>query len=136
MIAKDKSVSVTMDTLNQVCRRRRTKKLVLHLHDVTERVAESFSNTKRFGYKSLLDFFNDILLFLVAISHNIQEICILIRIAQCLGRCLPYVSIICWYASLSSGNFVIRVGIKNKILEAECYKYSPVICFIAPDMLS
>ena len=128
MIAKDKNFSVAMDALNQVCRRRRTEKLVSYSHDVTERVAANSSNTKRFGYISYWTSLTMILLFLVTIAHHIQKICISMRIAQCLGRFLPYISMICWYASFSSGNFVIRVGIKNKMLEVECYKYS-VICF-------
>ena len=59
MIAKDESLFVVMDALNQVRRRRRTEKLLSHSDDVTSRVAASFSNTERFGYISLLHFFND-----------------------------------------------------------------------------
>ena len=59
MIAKDESLFVVVNALNQIRRRRRTKKLLSHSHDVTVRVAASFSNTGRFGYISLLRFFND-----------------------------------------------------------------------------
>ena len=53
-----------MDALNQVCMCRRTKKLLSHLHDVTGRVAESVSNTERFGYISSLQYFkNDAIFF-------------------------------------------------------------------------
>ena len=55
MIAKDQSLFVLMDAL---CRRRRTEKLLLPSHDVTDRVAASFSNMAKFGYISLLHFFN------------------------------------------------------------------------------
>ena len=59
MIAKDESLFVVMDALNQVCRGCRTEKLLSHSHNVTGRVAASFSNTERFRYISLLHFFND-----------------------------------------------------------------------------
>ena len=54
MIAKD--AFVVIDALNQVCRHRRKENLLLHLHDVTSRVAASFSKTERFEYISLLHF--------------------------------------------------------------------------------
>ena len=44
-------------------------------------------------------------------------------IAQCqpnlIGRSFPYISMIYWYGSLSSGTLVITVGIKIKSLETE-----------------
>ena len=83
MIAKDETLFVVMDALSQVRRRRGTEKIPSHSHDVTGRVAASFSNTQSFGYISLLHFFNDMLLFLVAISHHIQATCVSMTIAQC-----------------------------------------------------
>ena len=56
MTAKDESLFVVMDALNQVRRRRRMEKFFSDLHDVTGRVAASFSKTERC---SLLHFFND-----------------------------------------------------------------------------
>ena len=54
MITKDEFV--VMDTLSQVRRHCRKEKLLLHLHNVTGRVAASFSNMEMFGYISLLQF--------------------------------------------------------------------------------
>ena len=54
MIAKD--AFVVIDALNQVCRHRRKENFLLHLHDVTSRVAASFSKTEMFEYISLLHF--------------------------------------------------------------------------------
>ena len=54
MIAKN--VFVVIDTLNQVCRHRRKENLLLHWHDVTSRVAASFSKTERFEYISSVHF--------------------------------------------------------------------------------
>ena len=48
MIAKEESIFVAMDALNQVRRRRKMEKLLSHSHDVTSRVPASFSNTERF----------------------------------------------------------------------------------------
>ena len=59
MIGKDESLFVIMNALNQVCRCRRMEKLLSHSHDVAGRVVASFSNTEKFGYISLLHFFND-----------------------------------------------------------------------------
>ena len=55
MIAKDESLFVIIDVLNQVCR---TVKLLSNSH-VLGRVAASFSNTERSGYLSLLHCFNN-----------------------------------------------------------------------------
>ena len=37
-----------------------------------------------------------------------------------LGRSVPYISMICWYASLPSSTLQITFAIKNKRLEVEC----------------
>ena len=126
MIAKDESLFVVMDALNQVCRGGRTEKFILHLHDVTGRVAASFSNTERFGYISLLHFFNDDALvcgrnFSSHSSHFRFHGDSSMSTTSLLGRSFPYISMICWYASLASGTLVITAGIKNKSLEAECH---------------
>ena len=84
MIAKDESLFVVMDALNQVRRHRSTEKALLHSHDVTDRVVASFSNTERLEYISLLHFFNnDVIFFLAAISCHMQTICVFMTIAQC-----------------------------------------------------
>ena len=72
-----------MDALNQVLMCLRTKKLLSHLYDVTGRVAESVSNTERFGYISSLHYFKNDTIFLVEISHHNQVICVSMTIAQC-----------------------------------------------------
>ena len=59
MIAKGESLFGVMDVLNQVPRRRRTKKLISHSRHVAGRVTVSFSNTERFEKISLPHFFND-----------------------------------------------------------------------------
>ena len=114
-----------MDDLNQVHRHRRMEKLLLHSHDVTGRVAVSFRNTERFGYISLLHFFNDdAIVFGRNFSSHLSRLCfhndISMSTTSLLGRSFPYISMICWYASLSSGTLVITVCIKKKRLEAEC----------------
>ena len=53
MIAKDESIFVVMDSPNQVRRCHRMEKLLSYSYDVTNRVAASFSNTKRLGCISL-----------------------------------------------------------------------------------
>ena len=82
MIAKDESLFV-MDALNQVCRRRRLEKLLSHSHDVTGRLATSFSNTEGLDTYLYCHSLTKILLFLVAVSHHIQTICVSMTIAQC-----------------------------------------------------
>ena len=125
MIAKDKILFVIMDTLNKVRRYCRMEKLLSNSHDVTGRVASSFSNTDRFGNISLLHFFNnDSIIF----GRNFSLHSIHLRFhddrpmltTSLLGRPFLYISMICWYESLPSGTFVITVRIKNKSLEAEC----------------
>ena len=59
MIAKDESLSVVMDALNQVRKRCRAEKLLLHSHNVTGRAAASFSKTERFGFICLMHFLSD-----------------------------------------------------------------------------
>ena len=59
MITKEESLFAVMDALNQVRRRCKAEKLLSHSHEVTGRVAASFSNTERCKYRSLLHFFND-----------------------------------------------------------------------------
>ena len=125
MIAKDENLFVVMDALNQVRRHRRTEKLLSHSHDVTGRVAAIFSNTERFGYISLLHFFNDDAIvfgrnFSSHSSHLSFHDDSSMSTRSLLGRSFPYISLICWYESFPSGTFVIMVGIKNKSLEAEC----------------
>ena len=125
MITKDESLSVIMDVLNQVRRRRRTEKLLPHLHDVTGRVAANFSNTERFGYISLLHFFSDDDIiygrnFSSQSSHLHFHDDSSMSTTSLLGRSFPYISMICWYESFPSGTFIITVGINNKSLEAEC----------------
>ena len=125
MIAKDESLFVVMDALNHVCRRHRTEKRLPHTHDVTGRVAASFSNTESFGYISLLHFFNDdAIVFGRNFSSHLSRLCfhndISMSTTSLLGRSFPYISMICWYASLSSGTLVIAVRIKNKSLTVEC----------------
>ena len=122
MIAKDESLFVVMDALNQVRRSHRTSKLS-HSH-VTGRVAASFSNTERFRYISLLHFFNDdAIVFSRNFSSHSSHLRFhgdsLMSTISLLGRSFPYISMSCWYESLPSGTFVITVGIKNKSLEAE-----------------
>ena len=124
MIAKDESLFVFMDTLNQVRRRRRTEKLFSHSH-VTGRVAANFSNTEMFRYISLLHFFNDDAFvfgrnFSSDSSHLRCHDDSSMSTTSWLGRSFPCISMICWYASLSSRTLLITVGIKNKSLEAEC----------------
>ena len=46
MIAKDESLFVVIDALNQVRRGCRTEKRLWHLHDGTGKVAGSFNNTE------------------------------------------------------------------------------------------
>ena len=116
-----------MHGLNQVCRRRRTERLLLHLHEVTRRVEASFINTKRLDI-SLLHFFNDDAIvfccFFVAIPHHTCQLQYHdnspMSKTSWLGRSVPYISMICWYASLSSSTLQITVIIKNKRLEVEC----------------
>ena len=83
MIAKDESLFVVIDALNQVRRGCRTEKRLWHLHDGTGKVAGSFNNTERFGYISLLHFFNDDIIFLVIISDPIPAICVSMTTSQC-----------------------------------------------------
>ena len=124
MIAKDESFFVIMDALNQVRRHRRMEKLLSHLHDDTSWFAASFSNTERFGYISLLHFFND---DAIPFGCNFSSHSSYLRFhddssmstTSLLVRSFPYISMICWYESLPSGTFVITVGIKNKSLDAE-----------------
>ena len=97
-----------------------------HSHDVTGRVAASFSNTGEFGYMSLLHFFNDDAIvfgrnFSLHSSHLRFHDDSLMSTTSLLGRSFPYISMIFWYASLSSGTLVITVDIKNKSLEEECW---------------
>ena len=104
-----------MDALNQVRRCRRSD-----LHDVTCRVA----NTKRFGNISLPHFFNDdAIVFGCNFSSHSSHSCFhenrSMTTTSWLGRSFPYISMICWHGSLSSGILVITVGIKNKSLD-EC----------------
>ena len=106
MIAKDESLFVVMDALNQVCRRHRTEKLLSNSHDVTGRVAASFSNTEGFGYISLLRCFNDDAIVFGHFHDNSS-----MSNTSLLGRSFPYISMICWYESLPSGTLVITVGI-------------------------
>ena len=125
MIAKDESLFVVMDALNQVCRRHRTEKLLPHTYDVTGRVAASFSNTESFGYISLLHFFNDdAIVFGRNFSSHLSRLRfhndISMSTTSLLGRSFPYISMICWYAFLFSGTLVITVGIKNKSLTVAC----------------
>ena len=111
MIAKDESLFVVMDALNQVRRSHRTSKLS-HSHDVTGRVAASFSNTERFRYISLLHFFND---DAIVFGRNFSSHSSHLRFnddssmstTSLLGRFFPYILIICWYESLPSGTLVI-----------------------------
>ena len=125
MIAKDETLFVVMDALSQVRRRRGTEKIPSHSHDVTGRVAASFSNTESFGYISLLHFFNDnAIVFGCNFSSHSSHLRFhddsSMSTTSLLGRSFPYISMICWYESLPSATFVITVGIKNKSLEAEC----------------
>ena len=96
------------------------------MHEVTSRVEASFINTKRLGDISLLHFFNDdaIVVFFVAIPHHTCHLHYqdnsLMSKTSWLGRSVPYISMICWYASLSSSTLQITVAIKNKRLEVEC----------------
>ena len=123
MIAKDESLFVVMDALNQVRRHRSTEKALLHSHDVTDRVAASFSNTERLEYMSLLHFFNNVIFFGRNFSSHANHLRFhddsRMSTTSWLGRSFPYISITCWYASLSTGTLEITVGIKNKILQAE-----------------
>ena len=75
MTAKDESLFVVMDALNQVRGRRRAEKHRSHSHDFTRRVAASFEKT--------VSSLTITLLFLVAICHHIQTICVSMMIAQC-----------------------------------------------------
>ena len=83
MIAKDESLFVVMNALNQFRRGCRTEKLFSHSHDGTGKVAGSFSNTERFGYISLLHLFNDDTIFLVIISDHIPAINVSMTTSQC-----------------------------------------------------
>ena len=104
LIAKDESFFVVMDALNEVLRCRKMKTLLSHSHDVTGRVAANFSNTERFGYISLLHFFKDDAIvsrrdFSSHSGHlNFQDDSSMSTTSG-LGRSLPYISMICWYAS-------------------------------------
>ena len=106
MIAKDESLFVVMDALSQVRRHRRTEKLLSPSHDVARRVAASFSNTERFGYISLLHYFNN---DAIGFSRNFSSSHLRFHddssmsITSSLGRSFPYISMICWYASLLRG---------------------------------
>ena len=115
-----KTTSCVYWVLNQVCTFRKTGKIFLHSLDVIGRVAGSFSNTDRFGYISLLHFFSDDAIIFgrnfSPHSSNLRSM----STTSWLGRSFPYISMIYWYTSLSSGTLVITVGIKNKNLEAEC----------------
>ena len=118
MIAENESLFVFMNALNQVCRRRRTEKILSYSHDVAGRVAASFSNTERFGHISLLHFFkDDAILFVHNFSSRLSHLNFQddrsMSITYLLGRYFPYISMICWYAFLSSGTLTIKVGIKN-----------------------
>ena len=120
MISKDESVFVVGYVLNQVRRRRRTEKFLSH--DVTGRVAASFSKTERC---SLLHLFNDdAIVFGHIFSSNSSHLRFhdnsSMSTTYLLGRSFPYISMIYWYGSLSSSTLVITVGIINKSLEAEC----------------
>ena len=101
------------------------EKILSYSHDVTGRVAASFNNTERFGHISLLYFFNDDAIVFVhnfssRLSHlNFQDDRSM-SITSLLGRYFAYISMICWYAFLSSGTLIIKVGIKNKSLESKC----------------
>ena len=95
------------------------------MHDVIGKVAESFSNTKRFGYISLLHFFNDdAIVFGRNFSSHSNNLHFhgdsSLSTTSWLGKTFSYISIICWCASLSRGTLVITVGVKNKSLEAKC----------------
>ena len=123
MIAKHESLFVIMDAFNMVCRRLRTEKVLSHSH--AGRVAESFSNKERFEYIFSLHFFNDdAVLFGRNFSSNSSHLRFhddsSMSTKSWLSISFPCISIICWYASLSSGILVITVGIKNKSFEAEC----------------
>ena len=107
-----------MDVLYQVRRCRRTEKVISPLHDVTGRVAKSFSKTERFGYISLLHFFND---DAIIVGRNFSSHSNHLRFdddssmstTSWLVRPFPYISVICWYVSLSSDTLVVTVGVKN-----------------------
>ena len=114
-----------MDVLNQVGRRCRKEKLLSHSHDATGRIAASFSKTERFGYMSLRHLFNDGAIafgrnFLSHSSHLRFHDDSSMPTISWLGGSFPYISMICWYASLSSGTLVIKVDIKNKSFQPEC----------------
>ena len=91
----------------------------------TSRVAASFINTKRLGDIPLLHFFND---DTIIFCHNSSSHPSHLRYhnnspmskTSWLGRSVPYISVICWYASLPSSTLQITVAIKNKRLEVEC----------------
>ena len=115
---------VIMDALNQVRRGRRTEKLLSHSHDFTSGSAVSFSKTERFGYIYLLHFFNnDAIVFGRNFSSRSSHLRFhddsSMSATSLLGRSFPYISMICWNASLFSSTLVITVGIKNKSPEAE-----------------
>ena len=120
MISKDESVFVVVYVLNQVRRCRRMEKFLSH--DVTGKVAVGFSKTERC---SLLLFFNDdAIVFGRIFSSHSSHLCFhddsSMSTTHLLGRSFPYVSVIYWYGSLSSGTLTITVGIINKSLAAEC----------------
>ena len=121
MITKDESLFVVMDALNQVRRHCRIEKLLSHSHDLTGQVAASFSNTEKFEYISLWHFFNnDAIVF----SHNFSSHSShshfhdnsSMSTRSLSGRSFPYISMIFWYAPLSSGTLVITMVLKVKVL--------------------
>ena len=130
MIAKDESLFVVLDALNQICRHHTTGNLISHAHDVTVRVTK-LSNTERFRCISFLRFFNDDAIVLVATSRHVQAIRVSMMIAQCqpyLGKADPshsYISIVCWYASLSGGILVIKTLLKTKALRCVSFLECP-----------
>ena len=105
---------MVMDDLNQVCRRHRTEKRLLHSHDVTGRVAENFNNRERLGYISLLHFVNDdAAVFDRNFHHQIQDMSVSMTIAQCEPDVDQVDLSHTFQLSLSGGTLVITVGIRN-----------------------
>ena len=82
MIAKDESLFVVMDALNQVCRRRKTEnsfRIRMILQVDLQQVLVTRKGLDTYLYCTSLTV---MLVFLVAISHHIQAICAPMTIAQ------------------------------------------------------
>ena len=81
MIAKDESLFMVMDAFNMVCRRRRTEKSFrIRMQVELQKVLVTRKGLNTYFHCTFLTM---MLFCLVAISHQIQAICVSMTIAQC-----------------------------------------------------